>query len=255
MEVSGADGLLTREAPWLTFHQLRQRKPHPWMYSRKICENGRFCTAMPAAALLVAVLFGILPFVNHINIVRQTRAGGDLSAFDTAPRPARALLVELVPRAVAEPLGEAPAAPALAELPSETPAPFTAIMIPDLDPAIEAHEQKRAFIFDVSDLDFTPVPVHRVAPAYPAALNMENIEGRAVVEFLVNEDGRVSDMTVLEATHAEFGESVVAAVFNWRFVPGVVRGKAVTFRMRLPVTFRLDATLRRQKPVQLATFD
>ena len=62
---------------------------------------------------------------------------------------------------------------------------------------------------------------------------------RQVTEFRVDPDGRVIDVNLLETSHEEFARSVLDAVERWRFVPGMVGGDAVRFRMRLPVNFRL----------------
>lgn len=203
---------------------------------------------------VVVVFFSILPFVNRINIERSIRVRGDLSAFSLTPLHAKE--TSGFPTSVRrEPLGDIPAA--IGEQAEEAPPRknLLRLEIPTLELARPAEHAKVAFVFDVSDLDFTPLPIHRVPPDYPSSLKQQGVEGSAYVEFRVDKKGAVHDVVVLEATHPEFGLSVIQAVERWRFLPGMVRGEAVSFRMRLPVTFRLIESRARSEPYSVATHD
>lgn len=91
----------------------------------------------------------------------------------------------------------------------------------------------------VADLDRTPRAKVRVAPDYPLALRQTGVEGSALIEFDVDATGRVVAARVLRGSEREFGEAAVRAVLRWRFEPGRRDGRAVPFRMAVPVEFSL----------------
>ena len=93
---------------------------------------------------------------------------------------------------------------------------------------------------DIGGLDHTPRARVQPAPLYPAALRANGTEGRVVVEFTVDTQGRVTSATVLSSTQREFEDETIRAVMKWRFEPGRRSGRAVPFRMTLPLEFRLS---------------
>ncbi|MEM1128285.1 MAG: TonB family protein [Bacteroidota bacterium] len=75
--------------------------------------------------------------------------------------------------------------------------------------------------------------------AYPEAAQQAGIEGRLVLEFIVEPDGRPTDIRVFHSLHALCDSAAVRAVRRTRFIPGKQNGQAVPVRMRLPVRFTL----------------
>ena len=94
-------------------------------------------------------------------------------------------------------------------------------------------------IVGLHDLDAVPRVTFQARPDYPFTLRHQGIPGEVVVNFLVDEQGRVSDVQVVRSTHAEFEPSTVRAVGKWRFEPGKRNGRAVRFRMSQVVSFAL----------------
>lgn len=189
--------------------------------------------------LLVIGLFFIMPFANHVSYTRLKSSGG-LSPVPTSPTPALEVAEIDDSRAVAEVITDF-------ELPddSATGAKSTIVALepvatPVLDPYVRSERKQLAFVFDVSDLDLPPVPIHRVSPRYPQELYDSDTEGQVFVEFKVDKTGRVLGVKILEETHELFGKAVVEAVMRWKFLPGTVDGTEVHFRVHLPVTFRID---------------
>lgn len=76
---------------------------------------------------------------------------------------------------------------------------------------------------------------------YPASAVRDGIQGRVLVDFIIEKDGRVSNVRVAkgvsEALDAE-AVKVVAASPKWR--PGRVNGSKVRTSMTIPVEFRLE---------------
>ncbi|MFM7749012.1 MAG: energy transducer TonB [Opitutaceae bacterium] len=94
-------------------------------------------------------------------------------------------------------------------------------------------------IFNLAELDRHPEPVVQVAPVFPFNLKRDAIEGRVVVEFVVDTEGRVTSAMTVESTHPGFEEAAVTGVGRWKFRPGQKNGRPVNTRMRVPILFRL----------------
>lgn len=94
-------------------------------------------------------------------------------------------------------------------------------------------------IFNLAELDRHPEPVVQIAPTFPFNLKRDSIEGRVVVEFVVDTEGRVLGATAVDSSHPGFEEAAVTGVGRWKFRPGQRNGRPVNTRMRVPILFRL----------------
>lgn len=75
---------------------------------------------------------------------------------------------------------------------------------------------------------------------YPAMAREAGVKGTVVLQFVVNEDGSLTDMEVLKDLEAGCGREslrVAKKMPNW--IPGKQRGIPVKVRMRLPIKFKL----------------
>ena len=77
------------------------------------------------------------------------------------------------------------------------------------------------------------------AVVYPEAARQEGVEGRVIVQFVVDEAGGVRDAVAVRSPDDRLSEAAVDAVERMRFEPGRHRGQAVAVRFAVPVTFRL----------------
>jgi protein TonB len=93
---------------------------------------------------------------------------------------------------------------------------------------------------DFSQLDNPPRARAQPAPMYPAEARHRGWEGEVVVSFTVDEAGRVSALRVVRMTDAAFEAAALKAVALWRFEPGRRHGKPVSYRMAVPVVFRIN---------------
>lgn len=76
---------------------------------------------------------------------------------------------------------------------------------------------------------------------YPASAVRDGIQGRVMVEFVINKDGKVSDVRVVKGVSEELDAEavkVISASPKWR--PGRVNGEKVRCSMTVPVEFRLE---------------
>lgn len=74
---------------------------------------------------------------------------------------------------------------------------------------------------------------------YPEAARHRGIEGRLVLFFVVEPDGRPSNISVGKSLHPLCDSAAVQALRQTVFIPGHHNGKPVRVRMRLPVSFQL----------------
>lgn len=74
---------------------------------------------------------------------------------------------------------------------------------------------------------------------YPQAAIDQGIEGQLVLKFIVEPDGRTSEIVVVKSLHPLCDSAAVRALREVAFVPGRQNGEAARVRMRLPVRFRL----------------
>ena len=75
---------------------------------------------------------------------------------------------------------------------------------------------------------------------YPASAQENNIQGRAIIEFVVNKDGTIVDPKVIKGFDKACDNEamrVIKAMPKWK--PGMQRGKPVRVKYTVPVSFRL----------------
>lgn len=76
---------------------------------------------------------------------------------------------------------------------------------------------------------------------YPSICQEQGIQGRVIVQFVVNTDGSIVDAQVIKPVNPYLDKEalrVISTMPKWQ--PGKQRGKAVRVRFTVPVTFRLS---------------
>ena len=74
---------------------------------------------------------------------------------------------------------------------------------------------------------------------YPVIAKKAGIEGRVILQFIIDEQGRVTESMVVRGIGGGCDEEALRAFQTMHFRPGKQRGKPVKVKMSLPVTFRL----------------
>ena len=79
------------------------------------------------------------------------------------------------------------------------------------------------------------------SPRYPTSLRDAGVQGTVIVQFVIDTLGRaeLDGLTVVEAAHPLFAESVRSALTGYRFIPGEAAGRRVRTRVQLPFEFTL----------------
>lgn len=76
---------------------------------------------------------------------------------------------------------------------------------------------------------------------YPSICQEQGIQGRVIVQFVVEKDGSITDVQVIKAINPYLDKEAVRVVSTMpKWSPGKQRGKPVRVRFTLPVTFRLS---------------
>jgi protein TonB len=104
----------------------------------------------------------------------------------------------------------------------------------------EGPYSEHSIVYTPASLDAVPQARFQTPPAYPYALKSAGISGEVLVEFVVDEQGRVREPRILRASHPEFEAPSLSAVSKWRFEPGMRKNVPVRFLMRVPLSFNLD---------------
>jgi len=75
---------------------------------------------------------------------------------------------------------------------------------------------------------------------YPTIASEEGVEGRVVVEFVIDKDGSVTNVRVVRPRHPALDKEAVRVVKSMpKWIPGRNNGQPVKVTYTLPVTFRL----------------
>ena len=76
---------------------------------------------------------------------------------------------------------------------------------------------------------------------YPTTAINANVQGRLVVQFIVEKDGSIGEIKVVSGQHPVLDAEVVRAVKNIpeKFIPGTVNGEIVRCFFALPINFKL----------------
>ena len=75
---------------------------------------------------------------------------------------------------------------------------------------------------------------------YPEIARRANVEGRVIVQFIVDENGEVSEPTILRGIGGGCDQEAIRVITEHaKFIPGRQRGRPVSVKMSLPIIFKL----------------
>lgn len=89
---------------------------------------------------------------------------------------------------------------------------------------------------------------------YPAEARKKEVQGRVVIQFIVNENGYITEPTIMKSVDPSLDEEalrIIKMLPQWK--PGTLHGKAVQVKYTVPVTFRLDKIKETPKNLQSTT--
>ena len=199
--------------------------------------------ALAFAILVNGLLFFLLPLLPQKG-----------ASFSDMTEPVAVNLVRVLEEEPPQPEEEPP--PPEMEKPQEIPEFFTPDLLrPDVKPLemdpvpfrIELNPRmlsgpqvalKR--FYEVGELDHPPRPLVKMTPVYPYKAKRLEIEGYVKVKFLVDEEGTVSRVSVLDASpKGVFEDSVLQTLPSWKFSPGKIMGEPVSSWVVTTIRFEL----------------
>ena len=110
-----------------------------------------------------------------------------------------------------------------------------------------AQTKKNEMVFDVVEV-MPQFPGGQIAMLqylmknikYPEQAVKEGIQGRVTVSFIVEKDGRVSNVRLLRSVQPSLDKEAIRVVKSMpKWTPGKQNGKPVRVRFNLPVMFKL----------------
>jgi len=83
-----------------------------------------------------------------------------------------------------------------------------------------------------------------LAPTYPVQMRAAHIEGRVVLQFVVDTTGHVDPVSIVElqSTHQLFATAARRALLTCRYRPGRFGGRVVRVRIETPYNFRITGS-------------
>lgn len=112
---------------------------------------------------------------------------------------------------------------------------------PTILPALLSMKAGAADAQDVAMLPEGVIPqkVHHVRPEYPPLMRQGRVQGKVILEAIIEKDGRVTDVRIVESPHPMLDESAIDAVQQWRYKPILIDGKPTPARVTITTTFGL----------------
>jgi TonB family protein len=100
-------------------------------------------------------------------------------------------------------------------------------------------ENMPQFIYNDKEMNFYQYIKNNIQ--YPKEAAENGIEGRVIVEFVVETDGSVSNVTVIKSAYPILDKEAIRIIKSSpKWIPGTQRGKPTRVRFSFPVVFKLE---------------
>lgn len=103
-----------------------------------------------------------------------------------------------------------------------------------------AQDESTAIANGAVKLDKPPKVLFAVPPTYPAWARRCGVEGRVILETVIDRDGDVVRTTVVGNPPKILADAAVLSVRRWKFEPHTIDGKRVTVKFRQPINYILS---------------
>lgn len=74
---------------------------------------------------------------------------------------------------------------------------------------------------------------------YPTSCLEDKIQGKVLIQLLIEKDGTVSEIKKVRSPHPDLFEEAARVLMKTKWNPAKVNGNPVSFRYTVPVTFKL----------------
>lgn len=124
---------------------------------------------------------------------------------------------------------------------------LNAVPLPPATDGQDSSQEGAALFFDVVDTPPSPVGGFEAWSrhlsenlTYPTSARMKGIQGSVLVSFIVNTDGTIEGIELVQGIGGGCDEEAIRIIKSSpSWTPGMIKGKAVRTRMKIPIGFRL----------------
>jgi TonB family protein len=124
---------------------------------------------------------------------------------------------------------------------------LNAVPLPPATDGQDSSQEGAALFFDVVDTPPSPVGGFEAWSrhlsenlTYPTSARMKGIQGTVLVSFIVNTDGTIEEIELVQGIGGGCDEEAIRIIKSSpSWTPGMIKGKAVRTRMKIPIGFRL----------------
>lgn len=122
--------------------------------------------------------------------------------------------------------------------PPPPPPPAPVVAPPPTPVTVKTSVPAEKQVYGVDDVDVKkPMVLSQPMPPWrPATPTEEKMRFTGAVELLINEDGKVMTVKLIESVHPRFDASLLELARSWTFKPATRDGKAVMYRYAVGVT-------------------
>lgn len=213
--------------------------------------RGAWAMAAAAAAVLNLAIFALVPYLleadpeiktykkiaSGINVIRMQEPEEP----EPEPKEEEKEKEEEKPDPKKEAAAKKPAQPEMTvpfDINPRLPAGPDSLELPEMTKP-QAYSPKD--MFSAGELDRPLTAVSRIPPTYPLRAKRRDIQGWVKVRFVVDKQGRVREVSILEQEpQGVFDKAVRDCVSRWRFEPGTVGGAKVKTVAETTIRFELD---------------
>lgn len=127
------------------------------------------------------------------------------------------------------------------ELPNTDLNPFEEINEPKMVNELKEDKEQPPFIWVEKMPEIVGgLPALKSKVVYPALAQRAGIQGKVILNFIIDKNGNPSQITVVKGIGFGCDEAAVEAVKATKFIPGEQRGKPVKVLLTLPIDFKLN---------------
>jgi len=124
---------------------------------------------------------------------------------------------------------------------------LNAVSLPPATDGQDSSQEGTTLFFDVVDTPPSPVGGFEAWSrhlsenlTYPTSARMKGIQGTVLVSFIVNTDGTIEGIELVQGIGGGCDEEAIRIIKSSpSWTPGMIKGKAVRTRMKIPIGFRL----------------
>jgi TonB family protein len=108
----------------------------------------------------------------------------------------------------------------------------------------ETEDERAARLAKKDDSLTPPYPVVKVDPKYSAEAMREKVEGEVVLYCVIREDGRMTDLQLVEGLDRRLDANAREAFAKWKFEPARKKGTPIAVETLIRIPFRLNPDIK-----------